>query len=217
MFGMRRSGLWVRGAAAVLVAVAAAGCGGSSASSVRDDATATSAAASASESRGTYEYQLRSFGDGRVSFSFRLGPGEQISPRASDPTTPSSATDPLKLKLTRKGDVVADITAYAADSPLTYPNTSLGNGRTGVYRTTADIPAEEAAAATHVQTVLGDATVFTHPYFECTNSCKKWTVPVAVITLTDPTDPRFPTLVFASNHGELDANGLRDLLSRLAR
>ncbi|MGR6998556.1 hypothetical protein ACU686_11455 [Yinghuangia aomiensis] len=53
--------------------------------------------------------------------------------------------------------MVATITADPADVPLRYPNTGLANGRTGVYRTTADIPADEAAAADHVRTVLGES------------------------------------------------------------
>jgi hypothetical protein len=159
---------------------------------------------------------LRSFGNAHAAFSFRLGPGEEFQAPATNPSPTPSPSDPLRLILTRNGDQVVAVTAYPADMPLGYANTGLGNGRYGVYRTTADIPADELASATHVQTALGDATVFTHPYYECTNSCKHYTVPVAVITVAHPKDPGFPTLVIAANHGETDVDGLRALLARLA-
>lgn len=223
MFGTTKLGLWVGGAALAVTAVGAAGCGGSAASDAREDAVASSGAPTPSESgRGTaspgpYEYQLRSFGDDRMSFSLRLGPGEKVDTRPAAATSGSPSQDaPLRLVLEKDDEIVADITAHPADAPLPYRNTGLGNGRPGVYRTTADIPAEEAAAATQVRTALGDATVFTHPYYECTNSCKHWTVPVAVVTLSAPTDPRFPTLVIASNHAEIDVAYLRGILGRLA-
>jgi hypothetical protein len=220
MFGTTKLGLGLCGAVVVaVVAVGATGCGGSAASSAREDAIGTSSAPGpvkstrASGSPGTYEYQLRRFDNAQVAFSFRLGHKESIE--GSGATASPAADAPLQLRLVRAGKVVAAITAHAADTPLPYANTGLGNGRSGVYRTTADIPADEAAAATHVRTALGEATVFTHPYFECTNSCKRWTVPVAVITLTAPKDPRFPTLVIAANRGELDEDGLREVLGRL--
>ncbi|WP_345678304.1 hypothetical protein [Yinghuangia aomiensis] len=151
-----------------------------------------------------------------MQFSFRLGPGEEFAAPPVDASAEPSPTEPVQLTLTRNGTQVVSVTAYAADAPLAHANTGLANGRYGVYRTTADIPADELASATHAQTALGDATVFTHPYDECTNSCKHWTVPVAVITVAHPKDPGFPTLVIAANHGEIDVDGLRSLLTRLA-
>lgn len=209
-----RSG--VLGAVAALVAVA--GCAEGASQVPQGDNTVDSSASRSprdSKSPDTYEYQLRSFGNDHAAFSLRLGPGETVGPLST--TTPTgTAGEPLRLVLERQDDVVATITADPADVPLSYPNTGLGNGRTGVYRTTADIPADEAAVAEHVRTVLGEATVFTHPYYECTNSCKHWTVPVAVITLAHPKDPRFPTLVIASHHDDLDKDTLTAILGRLA-
>lgn len=205
-------------AAVVAALVAVAGCAEGASQIAQGDNTADWSASPSprdSKSPDTYEYQLRSFGNDHAAFSLRLGPGETVGPLST--TTPTgTAGEPLRLVLERQADVVATITADPADVPLRYPNTGLGNGRTGVYRTTADIPADEAAVADHVRTVLGEATLFTHPYDECTNSCKHWTVPVAVITLTHPKDPRFPTLVIASHHDDLDTDALTEILGRLA-
>ncbi|NUU21767.1 MAG: hypothetical protein HOV68_09670 [Streptomycetaceae bacterium] len=217
MFAKLAPRRWVWAAGAAVLSLGVAGCGGSgSSSALKTSSPTASVSAKTSKSPGNYEYQLRSFGNANVAFSLRLGPGESVEESSRSVDASLSATAPLQLILERDGDPVAAITAYRADAPLPYRNTGLGNGRHGVYRTTADIPAEELASATHVVTPLGDATVFTHPYYECTNSCKNWTVPVAVITLTRPKTPDYPTLVIASDHAELDLDGLREVLGRLA-
>jgi hypothetical protein len=91
-------------------------------------------------------------------------------------------------------------------------NTRLSNGRHGIYRTVADIPADRRAAAVTVQTPLGEATVFTQPYSEYTNSENHYTEPVAVITLTKPADPAYAALTVMSEKGVLTLEGLTALL-----
>lgn len=221
MFGPRtRRRYYGRAVGAALLVLAAAGCSSGGSPSAKDTESAPYEYQSPSAKDtddAPYEYQLQTFSNGHVQFSFRLGPGEEFAATPVGASATPSPTDPVQLTLTRNGTQVAAVTAYAADAPLPHANTGLDNGRYGIYRTAADIAADELAAATHEQTALGDATVFTHPYGECTNSCKHWTVPVAVITLAHPKDPGFPTLVLAANHGEIDVDGLRSLLTRLAR
>jgi hypothetical protein len=67
-----------------------------------------------------------------------------------------------------------------------------GNGFYGYFRTVADIP--DAGKAQSVDTPVGDATIVSYPYYECTNSCTNGSITVAIITLDSPTDPDLPTL-----------------------
>lgn len=91
-------------------------------------------------------------------------------------------------------------------------NARPGNGRHGVYRTTADIPAERRSGAVTVHTALGQATAFNQPYYECTNSCKNYSEPVAVIALEHPGDPAFQTLTAYSEKGTIGLDRLTALL-----
>ena len=63
-----------------------------------------------------------------------------------------------------------------------------------------------------MHTALGDATAFNQPYYECTNSCKTYTEPVAVITLARPNDPAFQTLTAYSAKGSIGLDRLTVLL-----
>ncbi len=60
-----------------------------------------------------------------------------------------------------------------------------------------------------------DAVVFTQEYYECTNSCERWHEPVAIITLDDPVDPDYPTLVVRAERDELSRSDLEELLGAL--
>lgn len=102
--------------------------------------------------------------------------------------------------------LAAYATVCAAD------NAQIGNGRHGVYRTTADIPADRRTAAVTVPTALGEATAFTQAYYECTNSCKNFVEPVAVITLGHPADPAYQTLTAYSEKGTIGWDQLTALL-----
>jgi hypothetical protein len=91
-------------------------------------------------------------------------------------------------------------------------NARPGNGRHGVYRTTADIPPDRSADAIGVDAPLGYTKAFWQPYYECTNSCKNYTEPVAVIELTNPTDPAFLTLTAYSGKGSVGLDELGALV-----
>ena len=57
--------------------------------------------------------------------------------------------------------------------------------------------------------------MFSQKYYECTNSCKNYTEPVAVIELADPADPAFPTLTAYSEQGSAGRNDLVTLVGDL--
>ncbi len=92
-------------------------------------------------------------------------------------------------------------------------SSSIGNGSHGTYRTIDDVPEPEDVGS--VETLLGDAVVFTQEYYECTNSCERWHEPVAIITLDDPVDPDYPTLVVRAERVELSRSDLEELLGAL--
>lgn len=102
---------------------------------------------------------------------------------------------------------LAYATTCAADG-----NTRLINGNHGVYRTVEDVPGERRGGAVTVQTVLGEATVFSQAYSEYTNSSNHYTEPVAVITLKQPVDPAYRTITVLSPKGELSLEQLASLL-----
>jgi hypothetical protein len=103
--------------------------------------------------------------------------------------------------------------SFFAYSTSCDPDTSRpGNGHHGVYRTAADIPADRRAGAVTFPTALGEATAFLQPYYECTNSCRDYTEPVAVITLDHPSDPAYPALVVCGDKGSVDLGQLTTLL-----
>jgi hypothetical protein len=93
--------------------------------------------------------------------------------------------------------------AVPTDCPEASQNTQIGNGRHGVYRTIADVPAPLDEKP--VTTPLGKGVLFEQAYYECTNKCDNWTEPVVIITLDHPVDPAYPTLV---------VRGSKDAVSR---
>jgi hypothetical protein len=141
---------------------------------------------------------------GPVAFHVQLGAGQSLttrSPQAND--CPGFSAD-----VSLGGDARVTLAAFATRCPIGTGNSNLGNGRHGVYRTSADIPAGSSAGARTVHTALGDATVFTQPYYECTNSCKNYTEPVAVLTLTQPQDSTVQALTVYSAKGTIDLDKL---------
>jgi len=105
------------------------------------------------------------------------------------------------------------VEAVPADCEVAGSSSSIGNGTHGTYRTIDDVPEPEEAAS--VETALGEAVVFTQEYFECTNSCERWHEPVAIITLTDPVDRAYPTLVLRGERDGLSREELEDILDAL--
>jgi hypothetical protein len=85
------------------------------------------------------------------------------------------------------------VSAVPTDCPEASQNSRIGNGRHGVYRTIADVPAP--LDQKQVTTPIGPGLLFDQAYYECTNRCDHWTEPVVIITLDHPVDPAYPTLV----------------------
>jgi hypothetical protein len=154
--------------------------------------------------------------DGAVAFHVSLGAGQHLT---VDPPSPEHCPAfGARVELGRGAFV--RLTAYAADcqaeGSIGASNDSPGNGRHGVFRTTGDIPA--ARSVTAAPTPLGTAATFAQPYYECTNSCTYYTEPVAVITLTHPSDPGVPALTVYSERGTADLAALsRFLRDQLAQ
>ena len=92
-------------------------------------------------------------------------------------------------------------------------NGQIGNGFHGLYRIVDDVvkPLDE----TTVTTPAGTATVFTQAYFECTNSCDNWDEPVAIVTLAQPFDPAYPTLVVRGDKNLVSRSELEKILGTL--
>lgn len=140
-----------------------------------------------------------------VAFHVQLEAGQTLSLR-----TPAASCPGLDGMVLLSPGKHLSFFAYSTSCD---PDTSRpGNGRHGVYRTTADIPADRRAGAVTFPTALGPATAFLQLYYECTNSCHDYTEPVAVITLDHPSDPAYPALVVSADQGSLDLNELTNLL-----
>jgi hypothetical protein len=135
---------------------------------------------------------------GPVAFHVRLGAGQRLIPQQ----TSAQGCPGLDTRVYLGNGRGYRLTAAAAGCP-TEPTARLINGHHGGYRTLADVPADRRAGAVTVATPLGEATVFTQPYSEYTNSANHYTEPVAVITLARPADPSYTTLVAISEKGTL--------------
>ncbi len=105
--------------------------------------------------------------------------------------------------------------AYAAARTCDIPARGrTGNGHHGLYRTIADVAAPKTVQ--RVETWLGPADVFSQDYYECTNACRNYTEPVAIVMLQQPVNPDFPTLVLISTKGELARPDFTRLVRDLA-
>ncbi|GAA3651320.1 hypothetical protein [Microbacterium marinilacus] len=87
------------------------------------------------------------------------------------------------------------------------------NGSHGVYVSLEDVA--EPREAAEVQTRLGPAQVFVQQYTECTNLCRDFEEPVAIISLDDPDDASYPSLVLRSDRGELSRDELTEIVTSL--
>jgi hypothetical protein len=143
---------------------------------------------------------------GPVAFHVKLGAGQTLTMRPPHPGNCPGLDAVINLGSDGTLGLVSYATSCAGDT------SRPGNGRHGVYRTTADIPAEWRSGAPTVHTALGEATTFNQSYYECTNSCKDYTEPVAVITLAHPDDPAFPALTAYSVKGTIGLDRLTEIL-----
>ncbi|MCD0447331.1 hypothetical protein LO763_27315 [Glycomyces sp. A-F 0318] len=108
----------------------------------------------------------------------------------------------------------ADLTveAFASDCAVDGEQRII-NGRHGVYRTLADVP--DPVEVAEVATGVGPAQVFVQRYGEYTNVSDSWDEPVAIVTLDDPVDAEFPTLVLRSDKAALSREELTAIVSSL--
>jgi len=141
---------------------------------------------------------------GPVAFHVQLGAGQSLTTRSPQADNCPGFSADVRLDQ----HTWLTLFAYATNCTTNGGNSGLGNGRHGVYRTDDDVPATVRDRARTVHTALGDATVFTQAYYECTNSCRNYTEPVAVITLTHPQDPSVQALTVYSAKGEADLDRL---------
>ena len=89
-------------------------------------------------------------------------------------------------------------------------NTGIGNGSHGHYRSPADAPAGTPTG--EASSALGPATTFEQVYYECTNSCDEWPLDIAVIELSEPVDPEYPTLAVIMTDRDSTGTDLAALL-----
>ena len=183
-------------AAAVLTVVAAAGCDGRAA---RPSPGPAPAATSVAPTIAPV--------DGPVPFTVKLGAGQRLIPLSSGAQGCPGVDTRVYLGDSR----LVRFTAYATSCPLP-TDTRRINGRHGVYRSTADIPADLRAGATSIQTPLGEATAFTQDYSEYTNSANHYREPVVVITLARPADPSYQALTVIAEKGTLPMDELATVL-----
>ena len=147
---------------------------------------------------------------GPVAFHVKLRAGQTLTMRSPAP----DRCPGLDALLDLGGGRTVRLVAYATTCTVE-DNERPGNGRHGVFRTAADIPPDRRADAIRLDAPLGYTNVFSQKYYECTNSCKNYTEPVAVIELADPTDPAFPTLTAYSEKGSAGPNDLITLVGDL--
>ncbi|MFB9410422.1 hypothetical protein [Dactylosporangium matsuzakiense] len=142
-----------------------------------------------------------------VRFHVHLGAGQQLATKVSSP----DLCPGLDIRFDLGRGKWVRMVAFAVDcEPRGGDNRRPGNGNHGLYRSALDIPADRQTGT--VATPLGAATTFEQPYYECTNSCRHFTEPVAVIALDKPAHPRVTALTVYSEQGTLDLDGLRALI-----
>lgn len=106
------------------------------------------------------------------------------------------------------------VTLIPADCRLPEEQRVL-NGRHGVYTSIEDVP--EPIDVRTVRTEIGQATVFSQEYVECTNSCTTTVEPVAIIAVRDPVDPDYPVLMLRGDGDTIDREALEEALGSIER
>lgn len=89
----------------------------------------------------------------------------------------------------------------------------LMNGNHGTYRTIEDVA--NPIDLEQMDTDLGPAQVFIQEYEEHTNVSRSFEEPVAIVTLDDPVDSRFPTLLLRSEAGKLSRERFTEVVASL--
>lgn len=104
------------------------------------------------------------------------------------------------------------VESYATECELSGADRIL-NGHHGEYRTIDDVvdPRDVEVVATS----LGPATLFVQDYTECTNFCRDFEEPVAIIELDDPADASHSSFVLQAHKGDISRDELREILTTL--
>ncbi|WP_189132247.1 hypothetical protein [Wenjunlia tyrosinilytica] len=196
----RRAGLGA--AAAALAVVALAGCWGTGGDGGGEGGGGQDPEPDGSATPNAYQ----AVDTPQMAFRFKVTPAERLS--FTPAPSPSAARQcnggaDQSATLERGKDRIASFQVFAKSCEPTRDNDKPGNGYHGVYRSPEDIPADLRGSAERVPTAIGSALVFDQRYYECTNSCRTWTEPVAVIDLTHPADASHPALVVISPQGRL--------------
>lgn len=145
--------------------------------------------------------------DDHIAFDIKVPEGTAISTIDVEDETEGCAR--VSYTLNDHGLVVE-----AVSRTCRVPDEQISNGHHGVYRTLKDVP-EPSKVAT-VRTWLGPAKVFTQSYSEHTNVSNSWDEPVAIVTLDDPVDADYPTLVVRSDKAALTREEFTHVVEDLA-
>ncbi|MDA3649439.1 hypothetical protein LZ318_02975 [Saccharopolyspora indica] len=138
--------------------------------------------------------------DGRLAIELTV-PGHLAIDEVS--VNPEDAPDCPATRYEFGDDLVLE--AFSTGCAVAAPQRVL-NGRHGTYRTLADVPG--AIDVQEVATGVGRAQVFLQDYEEHTNFSSEWREPVAIVTLDDPVDAEFPTLLLRSDKAALSLDDL---------
>ncbi|WP_154676119.1 hypothetical protein [Amycolatopsis benzoatilytica] len=148
--------------------------------------------------------------DGRLAFSLQIDqPGVGIETvRATGDTSPCP-----QVRYSLRNETSIEAVASNCTIPPN-ANRQIGNGRHGIYRTVEDVA--HPIGLVQQQTKLGPAAVFSQEYYECTNSCKRWNEPIAIVTLSKPAKAEYPTLVVRLGRSDASMEDLTKLIGGLA-
>ena len=91
--------------------------------------------------------------------------------------------------------------------------TRIFNGHHGDYRSIDDVA--DPRDIDEVDTPIGSAVVFTQTYSECTNYCRDWDEPVAIVTLDDPASEAHGSVVVRGDKAEISRDELVEILESL--
>jgi len=87
------------------------------------------------------------------------------------------------------------------------------NGHHGEYRTIDDVA--DPRGVEDVATDLGPAKLFEQEYTECTNYCREFEEPVAIVELDDPAAASHSSIVLQAYKGDISRDELREILMTL--
>ncbi len=140
-----------------------------------------------------------------LAFAIKARPGDGLEPGGSLSTTSDGRTCIVAKAIFRTAgkDNLLGFEAVPEDCRI---QQEPRNGQHGHYRTVDDVRAVNGNGirSVRIDTALGPAEVFSQKYEECTNSCRTYNEPAAIISLTAPSDIKYPSLEVYGPHGIID-------------